>query len=167
MNTHQLQHTTIPLKDHQNRFILSFSPKTSFVSKIFRTFANAISPLWFWGPNRRDEPLGRALHIERRYWRFVFGYLNVGTSNYQSKTNADVSSRGVIYTLRSVRRGLTMSSLAHFTGVYILLRGCLHCLFTCYGCGRPRTANRQKLSTHVFSFVVNYVWYSFALGAGG
>jgi hypothetical protein len=39
MNTHQLQHTTIPLKDHQNRFILSFSPKTSFVSKIFRTFA--------------------------------------------------------------------------------------------------------------------------------
>lgn len=44
MNTHQLQHTTIPLKDHQNRFILSFSPKTSFVSKIFRTFANAIVP---------------------------------------------------------------------------------------------------------------------------
>lgn len=42
MNTHQLQHTTIPLKDHQNRFILSFSPKTSFVSKIFRTFADAI-----------------------------------------------------------------------------------------------------------------------------
>ena len=37
MNTHQLQHTTIPPKDHQNRFILSFSPKTSFVSKIFRS----------------------------------------------------------------------------------------------------------------------------------
>jgi hypothetical protein len=29
----------IPLKDHQKRFILSFSPKTSFLSKIFRTFA--------------------------------------------------------------------------------------------------------------------------------
>ena len=37
----------IPLKDHQKRFILSFSPKTSFVSKIFRTFANAIVPFAF------------------------------------------------------------------------------------------------------------------------
>ena len=33
------------------------------------------------------------------------------------KTNADVSPRSVVYTLRSVLRGLTMSSLAHFTGV--------------------------------------------------
>ena len=46
------------------------------------------------------------------------------------KTNADVAPRGVVYTLRSVLRGLTMSSLAHFTGVYILQRGCLLCLFT-------------------------------------
>ncbi len=33
------------------------------------------------------------------------------------KTNADVSPRSVVYTLRSVLRGLNMSSLAHFTGV--------------------------------------------------
>ena len=33
------------------------------------------------------------------------------------KANADVAPRGVVYTLRSVLRGLTMSSLAHFTGV--------------------------------------------------
>ena len=33
------------------------------------------------------------------------------------KDNADVTPRGVVYTLRSVLRGLTMSSLAHFTGV--------------------------------------------------
>ena len=33
------------------------------------------------------------------------------------KANADVIPRGVVYTLRSVLRGLTMSSLAHFTGV--------------------------------------------------
>ena len=33
------------------------------------------------------------------------------------KTNADVTPRGVVYTLRSVLRGLTMSSLAHFMGV--------------------------------------------------
>ena len=39
MNTHQLQHTTITSKYYQKRFILFFSPKTSFVSKIFRTFA--------------------------------------------------------------------------------------------------------------------------------
>ena len=31
--------------------------------------------------------------------------------------NAEVTSRGVVYTLRSVLRGLTMSSQAHFTGV--------------------------------------------------
>ena len=33
------------------------------------------------------------------------------------KANADVIPRGVVYTLRSVLRGQTMSSLAHFTGV--------------------------------------------------
>ena len=35
----------------------------------------------------------------------------------RTKTNAGVTPRGVVYTLRSVLRGLTMSSLAHFTGV--------------------------------------------------
>ena len=33
------------------------------------------------------------------------------------KTNPDVTPRGVVYTLRSVLRGLILSSLAHFTGV--------------------------------------------------
>ena len=42
-----------------------------------------------------------------------------------------MTPRGVVYTLRSVLRGLTMSSLAHFTGVYIPQRGCLLCLFSC------------------------------------
>ena len=88
MNTHQLQHTTIPPKDHQNRFILSFSPKTSFVSKIFRTFAIFLQklplfpkyfvllqrylPLWLRNPNRRDEPLGGALHIEKALLTLCF-----------------------------------------------------------------------------------------------
>ena len=45
------------------------------------------------------------------------------------KNIAGVAPRGVVYTLRSVLRGLTMSSQAHFTGVYILQRGCLLCLF--------------------------------------
>ena len=34
------------------------------------------------------------------YWkalrRFVFGYLNVGNSNYRSKTNAEVTATGCI-----------------------------------------------------------------------
>ncbi len=40
------------------------------------------------------------------------------------KNIAGVTPRGVVYTLRSVLRGLAMSSLAHFTGVYIPQRGC-------------------------------------------
>ena len=44
------------------------------------------------------------------------------------KANADVAPRGVIYTLRSVLRGSCILN-AHFTGVYILQRGCLLCLF--------------------------------------
>ena len=49
---------------------------------------------------------------------------NLGTSEYVIKNNAGVAPRGVVYTLRSVLRGLTMSSQAHFTGVYIPQRGC-------------------------------------------
>ncbi len=40
------------------------------------------------------------------------------------KNIAGVTPRGVVYTLRSVLRGLTMSSQAHFAGVYIPQRGC-------------------------------------------
>ena len=45
-----------------------------------------------------------------------------------NKNNAGVTPRGVVYTLRSVLRG-SSSLKAHFTGVYILQRGCLLCLF--------------------------------------
>ena len=46
------------------------------------------------------------------------------------KNIADVAPRGVVYTLRSVLRGLTMSSHAHFTGVYILQTWVFLCLFS-------------------------------------
>ena len=62
--------------------------------------------------------------IERRYWRFVFGHSETTTFRITVKNFAEVTPRIVVYTLRSVLRGLTMSSLAHFTGVYILQRGC-------------------------------------------
>jgi hypothetical protein len=55
----------------------------------------------------------------------------------RTKTNAVVTPRGVVYTLRSVLRGCCILN-AHFTGVYILLGGCLLCLFFLQGCGRPR-----------------------------
>ena len=67
------------------------------------------------------------------------------------KANAEVTPRGVVYTLRSVLRGSSILN-AHFTGVYILQRGCLLCLFTTIGFLRPRIANGQMLSTHVFSY---------------
>ena len=41
----------------------------------------------------------------------------------RTKTNAGVTPRGVVYTLRSVLRGSGILN-AHFTGVYILQRGC-------------------------------------------
>ena len=70
------------------------------------------------------------------------------------KANADVIPRGVVYTLRSVLRG---SGILTST-----LYGCLYTptwvftlSVTTIGFLRPRIANRQKLSTHVFSFVVN------------
>ena len=54
--------------------------------------------------------------------RFVFGYLNVGTSNYQSKTSAEVSSRGMYIRLRSVREARVASSHT-LRCIYILQRG--------------------------------------------
>ena len=45
------------------------------------------------------------------------------TLELPSKTNAGVTPRGVVYTLRSVLRGSGILN-AHFTGVYILQRGC-------------------------------------------
>ena len=85
-------------------------------------FCNSICPMRPWCHLWMTEPMGGALHIRRRYWRFVFGYLNVGTSNYQSKTNAEVSSRGMYIRLRSVRETLVAST--HTLRVYyILLRG--------------------------------------------
>ena len=78
--------------------------------------------------------------------------------NYHNRTEdkniAGVTPRGVVYTLRSVLRGLTMSSLAHFTGVYILLRGCLLCLFSCMAV-EGLEVKQTEVKHPRFSFVVN------------
>ena len=66
------------------------------------------------------------------------------------KNIADVAPRGVVYTLRSVLRGLTMSSLAHFTGVYILQRGCFSVCSFCKAVVGRDGWNRQMKAPAFF-----------------
>ena len=72
------------------------------------------------------------------------------------KANADVTPRGVVYTLRSVLRGLIMSSLAHFTGVlyspaWVFTLSVYHHRF-------PKTSNskRAEVKHPRFLFVVSH-----------
>ena len=84
---------------------------------------------------RRVELLGGALHIERRYWRFVFGYSNFH-NRLENKNNAEVTPRSVYIRLRSVLRGLCNLN-AHFT-VYLYTPAWVFTLSVfLYGCGRP------------------------------
>jgi len=78
------------------------------------------------------------------------------------RANADVTPRGVVYTLRSVLRGLAMSSLAHFTGVlyspaWVFTLSVYHHRF-------PKTSNSEQAEVKHprFSFVVNRKCYLFA-----
>ena len=109
--------------------IMQFFVAICFSFNYFLYFCNCICLLRQRCPLRRTEPKGGALHIERRYWRFVFWpFRNLGTFELQAKTNAEVTPRGVVYTLRSVLRGSGILN-AHFTGVYILQRGCFSVCF--------------------------------------
>ena len=67
---------------------------------------------------------------------------NLGTFELQAKTNAEVTPRGVIYTLRSVLRGLTMSSQAHFTGVLYYPAWVFTLSVSCNGF--PKTSNSKR-----------------------
>ena len=63
---------------------------------------------------------------------------------------AGVTPRGVLYTLRSVLRGLSILN-AHFTGVYILQRGMFLCLFFSEAVeGRERRTGRCKHPRFLF-----------------
>jgi len=145
----QRSHPHCVLSAFIEKFLKIFFIK-SVTFQTFSYFCNAICPLWFWDPNRREEPLGGALHIKRRYWRFVFGHSETTTFRITVENIAGVTPRGVYIRLRSVLRGLTMSSLAHFTvylytSVWVFL-----CLFTVMGCGRPQMTNRQMQSSTFF-----------------
>ena len=106
--------------------------------RIISYLCNCYLPVGLWCHLRTTEPVGGALHIERRYWRFVFGLRNFH-NRIQDKNIADVTPRGVVYTLRSVLRGLTMSSQAHFTGVLYSPAWVFTLSVFLYGCGRPRS----------------------------
>ena len=94
--------------------------------------------------------------MKRRYVALFLVIRNLGTSEYAIKNNAEVIPRGVVYALRSVLRGLTMSSLAHFMGVCILQRGCFS---VCLLHGFPKTSNNEQadVSTHAFLYVVECI----------
>ena len=117
--------------------------------KISSYFCSRICPLrprchlWM------TEPMGGALHIRRRYWRFVVGCSKLRNFWIAVHDNAGVTPRGVVYTLRSVLRGLTMSSLAHFTVYSILPRGCFSVCFS-QRLWKARILNRQMQAPAFF-----------------
>ena len=81
------------------------------------------------------------------------------------KANADVTPRSVAYTLRSVLRGLTMFSPAHFTGVlytpaWVFTLSVYHHRF-------PKTSNSKRADVkHLrFLYVVKQIIYSSGFGA--
>ena len=74
---------------YQNFFCL-------FVFSLY--LCNCICPLRLWSTLSCAEPMGGALHIERRYWRFVFGRIETTTIELLIKNNAGVAPRGVSYT---------------------------------------------------------------------
>ena len=115
---------------------------------------------------RCAELQGGALHIGKALLTLCFWTLRTTTIEIASQDNAGVTPRGVVYTLRSVLRGLIMFSPAHFTGVYIPQRGCLLCLFSCKAV-EGREVKQAEVKHPRFSFVVSRKLYSFALDACG
>lgn len=65
------------------------------------------------------------------------------------KAIADVTPRGVVYTLRSVLRGLTMSSLAHFTVYLYTSTWMFLCLFSSLAVV-GHEVEQADANTHVF-----------------
>ena len=111
-----------------------------FITNIICIFAVAFCLIWLWCPLSRTEPLGGALHVRRRYWRFVFGYSNFH-NRLENKNNADVIPRGVYIRLRSVLRGSCILISTLYGHLYTL-RWCLLCLFSLW-LWKARISNRQ------------------------
>jgi len=63
------------------------------------------------------------------FWLFR----NLGTFELQAETNAEITATGCVIRLRSVLRGLTMSSQAHFTVYLYTPTWVFLCLFLAMG----------------------------------
>ena len=76
------------------------------------------------------KPMGGALHIRRRYWRFVFGLFETSTNRISNPRQMLGWHHGVYHILlRSVLRGCFVPSKAHFTGVLYTPAWVFLCLF--------------------------------------
>ena len=126
-----------------------FFPFFFYFSDSFCKFAPAICPQ---GARKYIE-MCRAAGWSTTYQKALLTLCFWSNRNYHNRIGNQeqrrVTPRGVVYTLRSVLRGLTMSSQAHFTGVYILQRGCFSV------CLLPRLwqasiDEQADASTHVF-----------------
>ena len=96
------------------------------------TFAPAFCLMRHWCSLSRTEPMGGALHIERRYWRFVFGLFETSTNRISNPRQMLGWHHGVYHILlRSVLWGYFVPSMHTLRVYYILLRGCFSvCLIT-------------------------------------
>ena len=84
-----------------------------------------------------------------------FWLFETSTIEYAVENFAGVTPRGVVYTLRSVLRGLTMSSLAHFTVYSILPRGCFSVCLP-HRLWKASNSEQADASTHAFLYVGDY-----------
>ena len=96
---------------------------------LFRIFADVIRP---WGWEALWEELSRQVEhyiLKGVTLRFVFGRFETTTIELRTRTLHGWLPRGVVYTLRSVQE-VRVASMHTLRVYYILLRGCLLCLFS-------------------------------------
>ena len=84
------------------RLLLIVCPKTEFRCTFFHCYLHNPKLLCIFAPasahimlpNAMDQPMGGALHIRRRYWRFVFGCFETTTIELLNKDKCRVIATG-------------------------------------------------------------------------
>ena len=126
---------------------------------LFCTFALAICPSrlwWHWGV--RSRRVGHYI-LKGVTDALLLAVRNLGTFEWWSE-QMQMWLHGVCILGSVVCCEAHVASMHTLRCFNILQCGCLLCLFITIGFLRPRTANRQKLSIHVFSFVVSQMLFS-------
>jgi hypothetical protein len=104
-----------------------------FVSLQLHLLEEAMMYIELYGANGRSTTYLKAL-LTLCFWTSKLPQSNTGQEQCRCDT-----TRGVVYTSRSVLRGLPMSSLAHFTGILYTPEWMFTLSVFLYGCGRPRS----------------------------